>query len=178
MMEPPSEEQVVKVEEERRRGIVKMDSLEVEGEVVYDREGVIVQAKREDRLHSGRLKVTDTRCEIQPYQLHANIFSHGVFLTWDLELAIQQSASMVTPEKVSGRGGAGSGRRETSLDDYGIPRDCVVGSPPSRFYYYDHQVYFIKLTKHCPVTGLSSVRTMVTRLHCTESGISSKCNTT
>ena len=66
MMEPPSEEQVVKVEEERRRGIVKMDSLEVEGEVVYDREGVIVQAKREDRLHSGRLKVTDTRCQIQP----------------------------------------------------------------------------------------------------------------
>ena len=66
MMEPPSEEQqVVKVEDERgsrsRRGIVKMDSLEVEGEVVYDREGVIVQAKREDRLHSGRLKVTDTR---------------------------------------------------------------------------------------------------------------------
>ena len=78
-------DQVVKVEEERgpRRGIVKMDSLEVEGEVVYDRwswlilyhiimesnhtmvsdrEGVIVQAKREDRLHSGRLKVTDTRC--------------------------------------------------------------------------------------------------------------------
>ena len=64
MMEPPSEEQVVKVEDEKRgsrRGIVKMDSLEVEGEVVYDREGVIVQAKREDRLHSGRLKVTDTR---------------------------------------------------------------------------------------------------------------------
>ena len=69
MMEAPSEEQVVKVEDERgsRRGIVKMDSLEVEGEVVYDREGVIVQAKREDRLHSGRLKVTDTRYNIQPY---------------------------------------------------------------------------------------------------------------
>ena len=34
-----STDQVVKVEEERgpRRGIVKMDSLEVEGEVVYDR---------------------------------------------------------------------------------------------------------------------------------------------
>ena len=69
MMEPPSEEQVVKVEDERgsRRGIVKMDSLEVEGEVVYDREGVIVQAKREDRLHSGRLKVTDTRYKIQTH---------------------------------------------------------------------------------------------------------------
>ena len=68
MMEPPSEEQVVKVEEESRsrRVLVKMDSLEVEGEVVYDREGVIVQAKREDRLHSGRLKVTDTRYKIQP----------------------------------------------------------------------------------------------------------------
>ena len=69
MMEPPSEEQVVKVEDESRsrRGIVKMDSLEVEGEVVYDREGVIVQAKREDRLHSGRLKVTDTRYNDQPH---------------------------------------------------------------------------------------------------------------
>ena len=29
MMEPPSEEKVVKVEQERRRGIVKMDSIEV-----------------------------------------------------------------------------------------------------------------------------------------------------
>ena len=94
--------------------------LEVEGEVVYDREGVIVQAKREDRLHSGRLKVTDTRCQIQPYWFHGNIFSHGVFLTWDLELSIQQSASMVTPEKLAGRGRAVSGRTETSLDDYGV----------------------------------------------------------
>ena len=100
--------------------------------MVYDREGVIVQAKREDRLHSGRLKVTDTRCQIQSIQLHVNIFSHGVFLTWDLELAIQHSASMATPEKPPGR--CGDGRRETSLDDYGIPRDCVVGSPPSRYY--------------------------------------------
>merc|ERR1719334_1271000 len=105
MMEPPSEERAVKVEEERSKGIVKMDSLEVEGEVVYDREGVIVQAKREDRLHSGRLKVTDT--------------SHGVFLTWDLEQSIQQTASMVTPEKRTGKGRVVSGRTETSLDDYG-----------------------------------------------------------
>ena len=39
IMEPPSGEQVVKVGDARvpRRGIVKMDSLEVEGEVVYDR---------------------------------------------------------------------------------------------------------------------------------------------
>ena len=119
---------------------------------MYDREGVIVQAKREDRLHSGRLKVTDTRCQIQSFQLHANIFSHGVFLTWDLELSIQQSASMVTPEKVAGRGRAVSGRTETSLDDYGIPRDCVVGSPPSRL--EDSRFYkYIQLTRHCPVTG-------------------------
>ena len=145
MMEPPSEEQVVKVEDERRRGIVKMDSLEVEGEVVYDREGVIVQAKREDRLHSGRLKVTDTRCQIQPYWFHGNIFSHGVFLTWDLELSIQQSASMVTPEKVAGRGRAVSGRTETSLDDYGIPRDCVVGSPPSRYHDDHHHVCILQI---------------------------------
>ena len=61
-----------------------------------------------------------------------NICSHGVFLTWDLELSIQQSASMVTPEKPPGKARNASGRVETSLDDYGIPRDCVVGSPPSR----------------------------------------------
>ena len=61
-----------------------------------------------------------------------NICSHGVFLTWDLELSIQQSASMVTPEKPPGKARNASGRVETSFDDYGIPRDCVVGSPPSR----------------------------------------------
>ena len=44
-----------------KEGQIGEGCLEVEGEVVYDREGVIVQAKREDRLHSGRLKVTDTR---------------------------------------------------------------------------------------------------------------------
>ena len=80
MMEPPSEEQVVKVEDERRRGIVKMDSLEVEGEVVYDREGVIVQAKREDRLHSGRLKVTDTRCKLLTRQTQSHL---GIFLAME-----------------------------------------------------------------------------------------------
>ena len=42
------------------------------------------------------------------------------------------SASMVTPEKPPGKARNASGRVETSLDDYGIPRDCVVGSPPSR----------------------------------------------
>ena len=97
-----------------------------------------------------------------------NICSHGVFLTWDLELSIQQSASMVTPEKPPGKARNASGRVETSLDDYGIPRDCVVGSPPSRledFYKY------IQLTWHCPVTGPLWLRTMVTLHLCTESGI-------
>ena len=67
-----------------------------------------------------------------------------MFLTWDLELSIQQSASMVTPEKQTGKARAISGRGETSLDDYGIPRDCVVGSPPSRY----HMSYIQSMTKH------------------------------
>ena len=82
IMEPPSGEQVVNVGDARvpRRGIVKMDSLEVEGEVVYDREGVIVQAKREDRLHSGRLKVTDTRCKFFTRQTQSHL---GIFLAME-----------------------------------------------------------------------------------------------
>ena len=99
-----------------------------------------------------------------------NICSHGVFLTWDLELSIQQSASMVTPEKPPGKARNASGRVETSLDDYGIPRDCVVGSPPSRL--EDSRFYkYIQLTWHCPVTGPLWLRTMVTLHLCTESGI-------
>ena len=99
-----------------------------------------------------------------------NICSHGVFLTWDLELSIQQSASMVTPEKPPGKARNASGRVETSLDDYGIPRDCVVGSPPSRL--EDSRFYkYIQLTRHCPVTGPLWLRTMVTLHLCTESGI-------
>ena len=98
-----------------------------------------------------------------------NICSHGVFLTWDLELSIQQSASMVTPEKPRGKARNASGRVETSLDDYGIPRDCVVGSPPSRL--EDSRLYkYIQLTWHCPVTGPLWLRTMVTLHLCTESG--------
>ena len=100
------------------RRTIKFDDFEVEGEVVYCREGVIVQAKREDRLHSGTLRVTETQ--------------HGAFLTWDLDLPIQQSV------EVSGRGDKGGGGRpgqenggEPCIDDFGVPKFCV-GSPPSR----------------------------------------------
>ena len=82
-----------------------------------------------------------------------HIFSHGVFLTWDLEQSIQQTASMVTPEKRTGKvRGRGDGRVETSLDDYGVPQDCIVGSPPSRWG-KNHIDFMIFIIVH-PVTGL------------------------
>jgi len=55
------------------------DDFEVQGEVVYSRDGVIVQAKKEDRLHSGLLQITETK--------------HGSFITWDRDL-VQQSLGL------------------------------------------------------------------------------------
>jgi len=55
------------------------DDFEVQGEVVYSRDGVIVQAKKEDRLHSGNLQITETK--------------HGSFITWDRDL-VQQSLGL------------------------------------------------------------------------------------
>ena len=48
---------------------ISFDDFEVSGEVVFSRPGVLVQTKRQDRLHGGTLEVTDT--------------DHGVFVTWD-----------------------------------------------------------------------------------------------
>ena len=70
-------------------------------------------------------------------------------MTWDLEQSIQQTASMVTPEKRTGKvRGRGEGRVETSLDDYGVPQDCIVGSPPSRW--GNNHVDFIIFIVACP----------------------------
>ena len=80
-------------------------------------------------------------------------------MTWDLEQSIQQTASMVTPEKRTGKvRGRGDGRVETSLDDYGVPQDCIVGSPPSRWSdnHIDFNIFiiFIIFIIVHPVTGL------------------------
>ena len=39
---------------------ISFDDFEVSGEVVFSRPGVLVQTKRQDRLHGGTLEVTDT----------------------------------------------------------------------------------------------------------------------
>ena len=48
---------------------ILFDDFEIFGDVVFSRHGVIVQAKREDRLHSGTLQITETK--------------QGTFITWD-----------------------------------------------------------------------------------------------
>lgn len=95
------------------------DDFQVQGEVVYSRDGVIVQAKKEDRLHSGRLEITETK--------------HGVFITWDLDTAVQQKLSVENEEPKPngmtkpGLGGAGT---NVMINDHGAVAFCV-GSPPS-----------------------------------------------
>jgi len=95
------------------------DDFQVQGEVVYSRDGVIVQAKKEDRLHSGRLEITET--------------NHGVFITWDLDTAVQQKLSVEKEEPKPngmtkpGLGGAGT---NVMINDHGAVAFCV-GSPPS-----------------------------------------------
>jgi len=45
------------------------EEFKIEGKVVYCREGVLIQATKEDVLHTGVLKVTETK--------------HGVYITWN-----------------------------------------------------------------------------------------------
>ena len=53
-----------------RRRIEFSEECEVTGDLVYHRDGVLVQARRQDRLHSGALEVVETR-------------GQGVFITWE-----------------------------------------------------------------------------------------------
>ena len=63
---------------------ISFDDFEVSGEVVFSRPGVLVQTKRQDRLHVGTLEVTDT--------------DHGVFVTWDRDTSedVKNSNHQVT----------------------------------------------------------------------------------
>jgi len=58
---------------------ITMDEFVVEGNLVYSRPGVIIQVPKEDELHSGLLRITETR--------------HGAFMTWDKD-EVQQNVSI------------------------------------------------------------------------------------
>ena len=67
------------------RKVIKFDDFSVSGQVVYRRQGVLVQARRQDRIHSGTLELTDT--------------AQGVFVTWEraeggAEVAPQQEEGL------------------------------------------------------------------------------------
>jgi len=97
---------------------IVFDDFEVHGEVVYSRDGVIVQAKKEDRLHSGNLQITETK--------------HGAFITWERD-TVQQGLSMETEIPTpNGRNGHQPNTQPTNvmINDHGSVAFCV-GSPPS-----------------------------------------------
>jgi len=92
---------------------IVFDDFEVHGEVVYSRDGVIVQAKKEDRLHSGSLQITETK--------------HGAFVTWDRD-TVQQSLAVESEEnQTNGKNGHA---KNVMINDHGSVAFCV-GSPPS-----------------------------------------------
>jgi len=94
---------------------IVFDDFEVTGEVVFSRNGVIVQAKKEDRLHSGHLQITETK--------------YGAFITWDLDLPIQQSITVDTCSKPNNQLN-GQTNNNVMINDHGSVAFCV-GSPPS-----------------------------------------------
>ena len=108
----PEDEQNVKKKCGRK---ILFDDFEIFGDVVFSRHGVIVQAKREDRLHSGTLQITETK--------------QGTFLTWE-----RDSNPVAEKEKISEsngvEAGAGDDRRKIMINDQGNVAFCV-GSPPS-----------------------------------------------
>ena len=67
---------------------VTMEELVIEGNITYSLPGVIVQSPKEDQLHSGLLKITET--------------SHGVFITWDKDTEVQQGLSVTTTSNGEG----------------------------------------------------------------------------
>ena len=80
---------------------ISFDDFQLSGEVVFRRAGVLVQARRQDRLHSGTLEITDTQ--------------QGTFITWDRD---KEEETVVT------------GREKVMINDQGGVAMCV-GSPPS-----------------------------------------------
>eukprot|EP00092_Neocalanus_flemingeri_P044554 GFUD01049458.1.p1 GENE.GFUD01049458.1~~GFUD01049458.1.p1 ORF type:complete len:754 (+),score=195.23 GFUD01049458.1:104-2365(+) len=87
---------------------IVFDDFEIHGEVVYSRDGVIVQAKKEDRLHSGNLQITETK--------------HGAFVTWDLDTPAQQTLSVEPDPRPANEQNGQTDRSSVTF---------CVGSPPS-----------------------------------------------
>ena len=83
------------------RKVIKFDDFSVSGQVVYRRQGVLVQARRQDRIHSGTLELTDT--------------AQGVFVTWERA----EGGAEVAPQQ-----------EKVIINDQGAVATCV-GSPPS-----------------------------------------------
>jgi len=97
---------------------VSMEDFVVEGTLVYSRPGVIIQAPKEDRLHSGLLRITETR--------------HGAFLTWDKD-EVQQNVSITNGRNSEERNGSEetvrNGDARNSSGDEGI---CIVRNGADR----------------------------------------------
>lgn len=104
-----------------RRRIEFSDECGVTGELVYRRAGVLVQARRQDRLHSGVLEVVETR-------------GQGVFITWERDTEERQeteSSNVIINDQV----------RSSVTQCHDVTHHCLlsqqgqvamcVGSPPS-----------------------------------------------
>ena len=96
-----------------RRRIEFSDECGVTGELVYRREGVLVQARRLDKLHAGVLEVVETQ-------------GQGVFITWDRSVVQQQEEEDIRNKNTGGNAGTG----KVMINDQGHVAVCV-GSPPS-----------------------------------------------
>ena len=107
----PDEEQNTKKTCGRK---ILFDDFEIFGQIVFSRTGVLVQAKKEDRLHSGTLQVSESK--------------QGTFITWE------RLTEAVSQEKTGDSAGAGVEREEerkkVMINDQGNVAFCV-GSPPS-----------------------------------------------
>ena len=103
-----------------RRRIEFSDECGVTGDLVYRREGVLVQARRQDRLHAGVLEVVETQ-------------GQGVFITWERDTEEREEA-----EGSNGRVMINDQVRSTAACQL-APHDVsqqgqvamCVGSPPS-----------------------------------------------
>ena len=104
-----------------RRRIEFSDECGVTGELVYRREGVLVQARRLDRLHAGGLEVVETQ-------------GQGVFITWERDTEERREET----EGNNGRVMINDQVRSTAacqLAPHGVSQQgqvaMCVGSPPS-----------------------------------------------
>ena len=106
-----------------RRRIEFSDECGVTGELVYRREGVLVQARRLDRLHAGVLEVVETQ-------------GQGVFITWERDT--EERREEEESNNGNGRVMINDQVRSTAacqLAPHGVSQQgqvaMCVGSPPS-----------------------------------------------